>query len=129
MEHALCPLDSDAALRAGGRHVVRYEFTDRHRNRRWATAEVVSAFGLSAHDEFYLYGLLAQTFAQSEPAMDFYATPHWCLRQLGLADANSQQGKRYALFRAALRRLAGVVYQNDCFYDPIRGEHRQVTFG
>lgn len=129
VEHALCPLDATKALQAGSLHQVRYEFTDRHRNRKTATANVACPFGLSPNDELYLYGLLAVTFSQPEPTADFYATPHWCLKQLGLVDATQEQGTRYQLFRDAIRRLAGVVYENDRFYDPLRGEHRQVAFG
>jgi hypothetical protein len=33
------------------------------------------------------------------------------------------------LFREAIRRLARVIYENTAFYDPIRGEHRDVAFG
>jgi hypothetical protein len=35
----------------------------------------------------------------------------------------------FELFRASIRRLAGVRYENSAFYDPIRSEHRQVSFG
>ncbi len=129
VEHALCPLDASQALQAGSLHQVRYDFTDRHRNRKTATANVACPFGLSPKDGLYLYGLLALTFAQPEPSADFYATPHWCLRQLGLIETGQEQGSRYQLFRDAIRRLAGVVYENDHFYDPLRGEHRQVAFG
>lgn len=129
VEHALCPLDTAQALQAGSLHQVRYPFTDQHRNRKTATANVACPFGLSPNDELYLYGLLALTFAQPEPTTDFYATPHWCLKQLRLVDAKQEQGTRYQLFRDAIRRLAGVVYENNHFYDPLRGEHRQVAFG
>lgn len=129
IEHALCPLDTRQSLQAGLLHSVGYDFTDKHRNRKSARASVACPFGLSPNDELYLYGLLSLTFAQSEPTPEFYATPHWCLRQLGIVDPTADQGKRYAIFRDALRRLAGVVYENDRFYDPIRGEHRDVAFG
>ncbi len=113
VEHALCPLDASQALQAGSLHQVRYDFTDRHRNRKTATANVACPFGLSPNDELYLYGLLALTFAQPEPSADFYATSHWCLRQLGLIEAGQEQGNRYQLFRDAIRRLSGVVYESD----------------
>jgi hypothetical protein len=129
VEHALSPLDVAHSLQPGIMHQVRYHFTDKHRNRKTATANVACPFGLSPNDELYLYGLLALTFAQPEPTADFYATPHWCLKQLGMVDANQEQGTRYQLFRDAIRRLAGVVYENDNFYDPLRAEHRQVAFG
>ena len=38
-------------------------------------------------------------------------------------------GKNYILFRNAINRLAAVTYRNDHFYDPVRGEHRDVGFG
>ncbi len=129
MEHALCPLDVRESLAPGSLHTVEYPFTDQNRNRKTATAQVACPFGLSPHDELYLYGLLALTFSQPEPSIDFYATPHWCLKQLGIVDAANEQGKRYQLFRDAIRRLAGVVYENDRFFDPVRGEHRDVAFG
>ena len=129
VEHALCPLDAAASFRTGGIHIVHYAFSDAQRVRKTANATVACPFGLSANDELYLYGLLALTFAQPEPSADFYATPHYCLRRLGIVNPHTEAGNRYAVFRAAIRRLAGVVYQNDNFYDPIRGEHRDVAFG
>jgi hypothetical protein len=129
VEHALCPLDAAVSLQSGHLHVVQYHYTDANRNRKTATANVACPFGLSSQDEVYLYGLLALTFSQPEPTPDFYATPHWCLKQLGIVDAENEQGKRYQLFREAIRRLSGVVYQNDRFFDPVRGEHRDVAFG
>ena len=60
---------------------------------------------------------------------EFYATPHWCLKQLGIVTPKQEQGSRYQTFRDAIRRLSGVVYDCDRFYDPVRGEHRDVTFG
>jgi hypothetical protein len=86
--------------------------------------------GLSPTDEFYLWGLLALTFSQPTPSIDFYATPYYCLKQLGCLDAKTKiGGKNYQLFRDALTRLAAVSYRNDHFYDPVRGEHRDVAFG
>jgi hypothetical protein len=62
--------------------------------------------------------------------VDFYATPYYCLRQLGCLDASvSHGGKNYDLFRNAINRLSAVHYHNDRFYDPIRSEHRDVAFG
>ena len=85
--------------------------------------------GLSSGDEFYLWGLLALSLAQPEPQIEFQATPHFCLRKLGLISPDSKGGKSYRLFRDALRRLSAVRYQNERFYDPIRREHREVAFG
>ncbi|HEY1598864.1 MAG TPA: hypothetical protein VGG64_04635 [Pirellulales bacterium] len=74
--------------------------------------------------------MLALTFSQPEPTVEFSATPYYCLRQLGLIDnAFHRGGKNYELFRAALERLSAVTYQNSGFYDPLRGEHCQVAFG
>lgn len=129
VEHALCPLDATQSLLPGSLHRVQYHFTDKNRNRKTATANVACPFGLSPHDELYLYGLLALTFSQKDPSAEFFATPHWVLRQLGIVDANHEEGLRYQYFREAIRRLAGILYENDHFYDPVRGEHRSVAFG
>lgn len=95
-----------------------------------AKVRVTCPSGLSAADEFTLWGLLALTFAQPEPGTDFHATPHYCLRKLGLIEkSDSKGGKDYQLFRETVRRLARVIYENTGFYDPIRGEHRDVAFG
>ncbi|MBC7820423.1 MAG: hypothetical protein IAG10_26360, partial [Planctomycetaceae bacterium] len=67
----------------------------------------------------------------SQPTLEaeFHATPHYCLRELGIIDTDSRGGKNYQLFRQALARLAAVTYQCDRFYDPIRREHADVSFG
>jgi len=79
--------------------------------------------------QFYLWGLLALTFSQPQPDIEFHATPHYCLRQLGVIDQHARRGGRqYRQFAAALERLSAVGYQNDAFYDPVRGEHRRVSF-
>jgi hypothetical protein len=133
VEHALCPLDSSASLSRGLTHRSEFFYTDEGRHRRKATAEVICPFGLSPGDEFYLWGLVALTLSQPEPSFEFYATPHYCLTELGVIDAKAGQGgrggKNYALFRQAITRLAAVTYVSDRFYDPVRGEHRQVAFG
>lgn len=130
VEHALCPLDAGVSLRPNLVHTAEYFFSDRQGSRRKASARVICPEGLSAHDELYLWGLLALTFSQTEPAVEFQATPHYCLRQLGLIDQSKHRGgKNYELFRAAIERLAAVTYQNDHFYDPLRSEHCQVSFG
>ncbi len=82
--------------------------------------------GLAASDEFYLWGLLALTVSQPEKSNELHATPHYCLKQLGVL--NTKGGRNYELFRAAIRRLSAVSYQNDGFYDPVRSEHRDVAF-
>lgn len=129
VEHALCPLDARFSLQRGFTHQTSYRFTDAHGQRKMAQVQVDCSRGLSAGDEFYLWGLLALTFAQHESSPDFYATPHYCLRELGVIESGSKGGKSYRLFRESLSRLAGVRYENDCFFDPIRKEHRQVSFG
>lgn len=129
VEHALCPLDTAASLRPGLLFETTYLFSDKHRNRKEARARVGALDGLSAHDELYLWGLLSLALAQPEPRAELVATPYWCLRHLGAIDADKRGGREFELFRAAIRRLAGVRYQNDAFYDPVRGEHRQVSFG
>jgi len=129
VEHALCPLDARFSLQKGFTHQTSYRFTDARGERQVAQVQVDCARGLSANDEFYLWGLLALTFAQQEPSPEFYATPHYCLRELGVIASGSKGGKSYRLFRESLSRLAGVRYENDCFFDPVRKEHRQVSFG
>ena len=124
-----CPLDCRASLRQNLRHESEYRFTDAEGHSRSANVVVHCPAGLSASDEFYLWGLLSLTFAQPVPQIDFQATPHFCLRNLGLISPNSKGGKSYRLFRDSLRRLSAVRYQNDGFYDPIRREHRSVSFG
>ena len=69
-------------------------------------------------------------FSQPEPSIEFSATPHYCLRQLGLIEGKHHHGgETYRLFRDAIERLSAVTYQNDNFYDPMRSEHCQVSFG
>jgi hypothetical protein len=129
VEHALCPLDPEASLREGLIHKSEFFYLDENRHQKKATAKVSCAYGLSAVDEFYLWGLVALTLSQDEPSADFYATPHYCLSSLGvIAPGAAKGGKNYALFRQSLARLAGVNYRNDHFYDPVRGEHREIAF-
>jgi hypothetical protein len=128
-EHALCPLDPSVSLTPNYIHETCYLFTDKHRNRRTAKARIGGLDGMSAHDEVYLWGLLAIALSQPESRPEFMATPYYCLRQLGIISGDKHGGREFELFRAAIRRLAGMRYQNDAFYDPIRGEHRAVSFG
>ena len=75
-------------------------------------------------------GTVGAHFLAAEPSIEFSATPHYCLRQLGLIeDKYHRGGKTYELFRSAIERLSAVTYQNDNFYDPMRSEHCQVSFG
>lgn len=129
VEHALCPLDMQQSLAEGSSHQYEYFYLDKSRNMAKARAEVACPWGLSPNDELYLWGLLHLTFSQPDPQPQFVATPHYCLRQLGIVDKHSDQQKRYDTFRQAVRRLSGVAYRNDRFFDPIRGEHRDVAFG
>jgi hypothetical protein len=110
-------------------HETTYAFSDTNRNRKKARVRIGMLDGMSAHDELYLWGLLALALSQPTPSADFFATPYFCLRQLGLITADKRGGREFELFRAALKRLAGIRYQNDAFYDPVRGEHREVSFG
>lgn len=129
VEHALCPLDRRVALCENLRHESEYRYVDAAGHRQTAQVVVHCPAGLSAGDEYYLWGLLALTFAQPDPRPEFHATPHFCLRKLGLICPDSKGGKSYRLFRDALRRLSAVHYQNEQFFDPIRREHRVVSFG
>ena len=75
-------------------------------------------------------GPLSLTFSQPQPTPDLFATPYYCLHHLHCIDPeNRDGGKNYVLFRNAISRLAAVTYRNDHFFDPIRGEHRDVGFG
>ena len=128
IEHALCPLDSSRALQQT-QYQSDYYFMDKHRHQRQAVVQVNAPLGLSANDEFFLWGLLGITLAQRQPTAELFATPHFCLRKLGCLETDSKGGKNYRTFRQAIERLSAVRYRNDRFYDPIRKEHRDVSFG
>lgn len=127
VEHALCPLESKRS--ANLVHRVSYHFTDGQRRRQTAKVRVFAPLGLFPGDELYLWGLLALTLSQPEQDGSLDATPHWCLRQLGLIDAGTRRGGRqYRQFFAALERLSAVSYLSSACYDSVRGEYRQVSF-
>ncbi len=129
VEHALCPLDTRNSLLKNQTFESKYHYYDKN-GRNEATAKVFCPRGLSASDEFYLWGLLALTLNQPKKQMELLATPHWCLKQLGVVDsASGRGGRQYKSFVEAIRRLAVVKYANDSFYDPTRKEHRCVAFG
>lgn len=133
VEHALCPLDAGQSLRKNLVFETGYFYADRNRHRRKAAVTVTCPEGLAPSDEFYLWGLLALTFAEAGaggPADgEFHATPHFCLRRLGLVDQfGNRGGRQYQQFADALDRLAAVSYTSDAFYDPVRAEHRRVRF-
>lgn len=130
VEHALCPLDAGASLVENLVHQSAYFFVDKNHRMQQATARIVSPSGLSATDEFYLWGMLALAFAQPQADANLFATPHYCLRQLGVIDQHARRGgKQYQDFAKAIERLSQVTYLNDRFYDPVRAEHRKVSFG
>lgn len=129
LEHALCPLDSRVSLKPAFAYRTNFNFTDQHRNRKLATVDIGAVHGIAAPDEFYLWGLLGLALSQSDPSPDFQATPFWCLKQLGLVTDNKSGGEEFRLFRESLRRIAGVRYYCDQFFDPILREHREVSFG
>ncbi len=129
VEHALCPLDDHLSLREGLAFDTGYFHADKHSHAKFTKVTVSARYGLSAADEFYLWGLLALTFAQPNPSIEYWATPHFCLKQLGCLSPNSKGGANYAHFRAVIRRLAGVTYRCEQFYDPIRREFRDRGFG
>ncbi|REJ87823.1 MAG: hypothetical protein DWQ34_24580 [Planctomycetota bacterium] len=130
VEHALCPLDGRASLSANLTHETSFDFTDKSRKRRTGRVLVHCPHGLSSHDELFLWGLLGLTLADRDSDGELCATRHYILRTLGMIDTGSRRGgKQYDRLSAALRRLAAVQYENDSFYDPIRAEHRRVSFG
>jgi hypothetical protein len=131
VEHSLCPLDPGTSLQENLVHEAEYQFTDPQGHRQTSRARVYSPLGLSAHDEFYLWGLIALTLACGDPTDDeLHATPDYCLKQLALIDSgNRRGGRQYQQFAAAIERLSAVQYLNPSFYDPVRAEHRRVSFG
>lgn len=130
VEHALCPLDPRSGLVKNLVFNTKFVFTDGNRHAQTAEVNVFCPLGLCTGDELFLWGLLALTLAQPGAEGTLMATPHFVLRQLGLIDQHARRGGRqYSQFVAALQRLSVVKYQSDNFYDPIRGEHRRVSFG
>src|SRR5690349_1171287 len=73
VEHALCPIDSKASLKQNLVFDADYFFVDSVRRRRKAHATVLCPLGLSANDEFFLWGLLALTFAQPQAENELHA--------------------------------------------------------
>lgn len=128
VEHALCPLDSRSSLVQNLVFDTEYFYSGSDQQRKRALARVFCPLGLSASDELYLWGLLALTLLQPEPEPELFATPHWCLSQLGIINQSTKRGGRqYQQFADAIRRLSAVTYMNDGFYDPARAEHRRVS--
>lgn len=129
VEHALCPLDQKRSRANGLVHAARYHYSDAQRRRQTANVRIFAPLGLTSGDEVYLWGLLALTLSQPESNGTLIATPHWCLRQMGLIDSGSRRGGRqYRQFAAALERLSVVNYLSDACYDPARSEYRRVSF-
>lgn len=130
VEHALCPLGTTQSKSGPLSHRSSFQFMGKDGKRHTAQATVSAAFGLLPSDEFFLWGLLGLAFAQPEPSPELFVTPHFILRSLGCINAGSDRGgSAYRVFRESLKRLAGVVYHCDGFYDPVRREHRVTTFG
>jgi hypothetical protein len=130
VEHSRRPLGPAASLVDNLVHDSAFFYMDRNRHFRQARARIISPAGLSASDEFYLWSLLALTFAQPQADANLFATPHYCLRQLGVIDQRARRGgHQYQQFAKAIERLSQVTYLNDRFYDPVRAEHRKVSFG
>ena len=129
VEHALSPLNVRESLKPNLRFETGFQYTDGHRNRKRAVVEVSAVNGLSPSDDLYLWGLLGLALSQPEATPDFYATPYWCLKQLGIVTTAKKGSEEFRLFREAVRRLAGVRYTCNAFYDPLRHEHREVSFG
>ena len=128
IEHCLCPLDARKSLSENFVHETSYSFS-KDGKRQQASVRVSCPAGLTAEDEFYLWGLLSLTLSQPKPAPNLVATRHYCLRQLGKIDSQRRGGRQYQQLAESLERLSLVTYRNDGFYDPVRGEHRRVSFG
>ena len=130
VEHALCPLDARVSVVPNLAHQAQFRYSDKQGRRQTGTARVFCPLGLSPKDELVLWGLLAITLADPQTDGELHATRHYCLRRLGLIDAQQRRGGRqYGDFSAAVERLAAVRYQCDSLYDPIRAEHRRMGFG
>lgn len=131
LETALCPLNVKV-VRGGAVFASKYYFTPRPSSpaskprREVARVRVTAPLGLLPNDEYALWGLLAVTLHRPEADARLLATPHWCLKQLGLPTSG---GRQYAAFRDSLDRLACVAYHCDHFYDPITKAHEFATFG
>ena len=61
--------------------------------------------GLTAEDEFYLWGLLSLTLSQPQPVPNLIATRHYCLRQLGKIDSRRRGGRQYRQLAESLDSL------------------------
>ncbi|MEM9511606.1 MAG: molybdopterin molybdotransferase MoeA, partial [Cyanobacteria bacterium P01_E01_bin.48] len=59
-----------------------------------------------------------------DAAPNLYASARYMLKKLGM----SEGGERIQTLRKSLRRIGGIRYENDCFYDPVRKTHRKVDF-
>lgn len=130
VEHALCPLDSRSSLSRNQVFETGYFYSNQKRQRERAHVEVFCPLGLSSVDEFNLWGMLALTLANKDSDGSLIATRYYILSQLGLINSGSRRGGRqYTDLTVSLERLSAVTYRSDGFYDPIRAEHRKVSFG
>lgn len=128
VEHSLCPLAASKTENLV--HAVEYHYSNAKRQRKIAKVRVFAPLGLSAADELYLWGLLNLTLSQPTLEGSLTATPHWCLKQMGIIDSGSRRGGRqYQQFAEALERLSVVNYLSDACYDATRGEYRKVSCG
>jgi len=128
VEHSLCPLAASKTTNLV--HAVEYHYSNAMRIRRTAKVRIFAPLGLSPTDELYLWGLLNLTLAQPKVEGTLTATPHWCLKQMGIIDSGSRRGGRqYQQFAQALERLSVVNYLSNACYDATRGEYRNVSFG
>ena len=110
VEHALCPLDSRKSLEVGQVFKTGYFYTNGNRQRKRSNVEVFTPLGLSAVDEFNLWGMLALTLANKESNGNLFATRYYILSQLGIIDGGSRRGGRqYAELTASLERLSACL--------------------
>ena len=116
VEHALCPVDYRTGLVENLVFHTSYPYKSTQGRWQRAKARVICPAGLSPHDEFFLWGLLALTLEQPDSNAELLATPHYCLRQLGLTgDGMRVGGRQYQDFRSSIERLSLVSYQNGNF--------------
>lgn len=108
VEHSLCPLSTSVSLQPNLNHTTRFRYRDSEGRRRQGTAVTYTPRGFSLADEFHLWGM-ALTLRQPKPEIQFSATPHFILRELGSIDAGARRGgKNYRLFRESMERLAAA---------------------
>jgi len=130
VETSLCPLNSRVSLQPELTHSVSFRYTDpSDGTRKTAKVRITAAKGLSAKDEYLLWGLLAVTLNQTDPGPELWVSQDYVNRQLGFEKRSERGGYRSSCFKDALYRLAYVIYDADAFYLPDMNEYRPLVMG